>query len=80
LAEEDLRRRGPGEFLGEAQHGLPEFRVGNLASDGALIGEAREAAFSLVARDPDLSLPEHRPLAEDLRRRFAHRLRFGRVA
>ncbi len=80
LAEEDLRRRGPGEFLGEAQHGLPEFRVGNLASDGALIGGAREAAFSLVARDPDLSLPEHRPLAEDLHRRFAHRLRFGRVA
>jgi ATP-dependent DNA helicase RecG len=80
LAEEDLRRRGPGEFLGEAQHGLPEFRVGNLATDGPLITTAREAAFDLIQRDADLSHPDHRGLAEDVSRRFAKRLRFGRVA
>lgn len=80
LAEEDLRRRGPGEFLGEAQHGLPEFRVGNLATDGPLIGEAREAAFALIQGDPDLCQSDHRALAESIARRFAHRLRFGEVA
>lgn len=80
LAEEDLRRRGPGEFLGEAQHGLPEFRVGNLAGDGPLINEAREAAFALIQQDPKLTQPEHRALAQDVFRRFAQRLRFARVA
>ncbi len=80
LAEEDLRRRGPGEFLGEAQHGLPEFRVGNLATDGPLIAEAREAAFDLIREDPHLTQPAHRPIAEDVTRRFAHRFRFARVA
>lgn len=80
LAEEDLRRRGPGEFLGEAQHGLPEFRVGNLATDGPLITEAREAAFDLIKHDPTLAHPDHRAIAEDVTRRFAHRFRFGRVA
>lgn len=80
LAEEDLRRRGPGEFLGEAQHGLPEFRVGNLVTDGALIGEAREAAFALIQEDPDLSHKDHRPLAQAISHRFKHRLRFGQVA
>jgi ATP-dependent DNA helicase RecG len=80
LAEEDLRRRGPGEFLGEAQHGLPEFRVGNLATDGPLITEARDAAFALLQKDPDLRLPEHHALAQEISTRFAHRFRFGRVA
>lgn len=80
LAEEDLRRRGPGEFLGEAQHGLPEFRVGNLATDGPLITEARDEAFALLQKDPDLRLPEHRALAHDISNRFSHRFRFGQVA
>lgn len=80
LAEEDLRRRGPGEFLGSAQHGLPEFRVGNLATDGALISEARSAAFRLIQEDPNLTQPEHRALAADVARRYAHRLHFARVA
>lgn len=80
LAEEDLLRRGPGEFLGEAQHGLPEFRVGNLATDGPLITEAREAAFDLIRQDPELSQPGHRAIRDDISRRFAQKLRFGRVA
>jgi ATP-dependent DNA helicase RecG len=80
LAEEDLRRRGPGEFLGEAQHGLPEFRVGNLATDGPLIAEAREAAFALIKDDPTLTHPDHRAIADDVTRRFSHRFRFGKVA
>jgi ATP-dependent DNA helicase RecG len=80
LAEEDLRRRGPGEFLGEAQHGLPEFRVGNLATDGPLITEARDAAFDLIRQDPDLSHPDHRAIAEDVSRRFANRLHFAQIA
>jgi len=51
-----------------------------LATDGRLITTAREAAFDLIQRDADLSHPDHRGLAEDVSRRFAKRLRFGRVA
>ena len=48
LAEEDLRQRGPGELLGQAQSGLPDFKFGNLIEDWRLIQKARD----LVAREP----------------------------
>jgi len=80
LAEEDLKRRGPGEFLGEAQHGLPALKAGNLVTDGPLIEEARREAFDLLEKDPALAAPEHRPLAQALRDRFAEKLNLGRVA
>ncbi|OVE76627.1 hypothetical protein BVX98_05385, partial [bacterium F11] len=48
LAEEDLKLRGPGEILGEAQHGVPFFKVGNLIKDRLLISQAREMARRLV--------------------------------
>jgi ATP-dependent DNA helicase RecG len=71
IAEEDLRRRGPGEFFGTRQHGLPEFRVADLRRDFELLREAREEAFALLAADPK---PEGLgPLREELRRRYAGR-------
>ena len=54
VAEEDLRIRGPGDFFGERQHGLPPLKVAAL-SDAALLEEARTAAASLLDQDPDLS-------------------------
>jgi ATP-dependent DNA helicase RecG len=80
LAEEDLKRRGPGEVLGEAQHGLPDFRAGNLVTDGPLIEEARARACALLAEDPGLSRPENAVLAAHLQRRFGARWHLGRVA
>jgi ATP-dependent DNA helicase RecG len=67
LAEEDLRIRGPGEFLGTRQSGVPDLKVANIG-DAAMVQEAREAAFDLVERDPALVSPEHRVLAERLAR------------
>lgn len=80
LADEDLKRRGPGEILGEAQHGLPEFRAGNLVTDTALIEEARGRAIELLERDPRLEASEHAALADLLQQRFGRGLRLGRVA
>ncbi len=80
LAEEDLKQRGPGEFLGEAQHGVLPFKVGDLIQDGVLIAEARSAAFKILEIDPSLQKTEHRLFQGELRRRFSHRLRFGQVA
>ena len=59
VAEEDLRLRGPGDFFGHRQHGLPAFRVADLSGDLRLFESARAAAEEVFARDPDLSLPEN---------------------
>ena len=69
IAEEDLRIRGPGEFLGTRQSGVPELRLANLVTDAVLLTEARRDAFDLVARDPALrkdGAPVDRALARTL--------------
>ncbi|MGE5576005.1 MAG: ATP-dependent DNA helicase RecG [Syntrophothermus sp.] len=74
IAEADLRLRGPGEFFGTRQHGLPELRVADLTRDLEQLVEARKAAFALVQADPDLSSPEHKKLRDALLKRFGERL------
>ncbi|MDR0889192.1 MAG: ATP-dependent DNA helicase RecG [Oscillospiraceae bacterium] len=49
LSEEDLALRGPGDFFGSRQHGLPTFRIGNLAQNLALLQQAQEAAAAAIA-------------------------------
>ncbi len=48
IAEEDLKIRGPGEFFGTRQHGLPEFKIGDIINDYDIIRLARADAFELV--------------------------------
>lgn len=55
IAEEDLRLRGPGDFFGLRQHGLPGLRIADLGCDAALLKEAQSAADALLAEDPKLS-------------------------
>lgn len=54
IAEEDLKLRGPGDFFGDRQHGLPEFKMADLAADTVLLQQARDAASALLAADPQL--------------------------
>lgn len=68
IAEFDLEMRGPGEFLGTRQSGLPGFRMANLVRDVAVLQEAREAAFEVLRRDPQLSKNENFKLKEELLR------------
>ncbi len=68
IAEEDLKIRGPGEFFGTKQSGIPELIYGDILRDQAILEETREAAFDIVARDPDLSESEHLALRKALRR------------
>ena len=63
IAEADLRLRGPGEFAGVRQHGLPELKVADLLADQPILVEAQAAALQLVRADPPLSRPEHAALA-----------------
>jgi ATP-dependent DNA helicase RecG len=79
IAEEDLELRGPGEFFGTRQSGLPDFRVANIIRDQASLSQAREDAFALAAEDPLLDRPEHAILKTMLVRRWGKRLKLGRV-
>jgi len=63
LADLDLEQRGPGDFLGTRQSGFVELRMASL-TDVRLIEKARREAQRLFAADPELSLPEHDPLAK----------------
>jgi len=78
IAEEDLRLRGSGEFFGTQQHGLPEFRIGNIISDCGELELARQAAFNLVNRDPLLSFQEDGVIRQKFKEKFAKR--FGLAA
>jgi ATP-dependent DNA helicase RecG len=59
IAEADLEIRGPGEFLGTRQSGLPGFKLANLVRDVKILTQARQAAFELIAKDPRLILSEN---------------------
>ena len=67
LAEEDLRLRGPGEFFGTRQSGLPDLRMAKL-SDVGLLELARSEAIRLFQIDPALGKPEHHLLTKELAR------------
>jgi len=66
IAEEDLEIRGPGEFFGTKQSGLPDLKVANLIRDVKLLESARKEAFFLIELDPELKLnPSLRPALEN---------------
>jgi ATP-dependent DNA helicase RecG len=74
IAEKDLEIRGPGEFLGRRQSGLPGFRVAHIMRDVGLLERAREEAERVLAKDPELSRPEHRALREMMQRWWGGRM------
>lgn len=80
IAEEDLRIRGPGEFFGFRQWGVPEFRVANLVRDVDLLQQARQEAFGLLKIDSRLRAPMHRALREAMMRKWEKKLELGSVS
>jgi ATP-dependent DNA helicase RecG len=60
IAEKDLELRGPGEFFGTRQHGLPDLRFSNLVVDQPILQRARKRAFALIDNDPQLLKPENK--------------------
>jgi len=70
IAEEDLEIRGPGEFFGTKQHGLPELKIANIIRDRAILETAKQEAFDLIKRDRFLRLPENRMIRESLLSKF----------
>jgi ATP-dependent DNA helicase RecG len=63
IAERDLQLRGPGEFFGTRQHGLPEFKLADVTSELELLAQAKADAIELLANDPKLTAPSTRRCA-----------------
>lgn len=70
IADEDLKLRGPGEFFGSRQHGLPEMKIADMLEDRSTLEETQRAAKEIMARDPELSSPESMALKNEIQRLF----------
>jgi len=79
IAEADLQLRGPGEFLGTRQSGLPDFRASNLLRDTRLLVAARGAAITWLDNDPELAAPASASIRAVLQARWAGRLGLAEI-
>jgi len=70
ISEEDLRLRGPGDFFGARQHGLPAMKIADLSCDMRLLDEAQTAAKALLSEDPALEKAEHLSLRRRMEELF----------
>lgn len=74
IAEQDLKIRGPGDFMGTRQSGMPALRFADLVRDLRIIQSTRKEAFALIDRDPWLKSPEHGPLRHALQTTLGDKL------
>ncbi len=80
ISERDLQIRGAGDFFGTRQSGLPDLKIADITEDEGILEEARDAAMSLVNRDPHLRADEHAALRTHYQRYYDNRsLDFARV-
>ena len=70
IADEDLKLRGPGEFFGSRQHGLPQMRIADMLKDRETLEETRRAAAEITARDSELADPENAELSREVQKLF----------
>lgn len=80
VAEEDLKIRGPGDFLGTRQSGLPEFHLIQLTRDGKLLELARKRAFDILFKDPSLTSAEYQQMKIILKERWGTRLSMAEIS
>ena len=71
ISEEDLKMRGPGDFFGSAQHGLPPLKIADIAGSTELMKEAQSCADEILAADPELNKAENKSLKMDIMRLFS---------
>ena len=74
LAEKDLVIRGPGEFFGTRQHGMPDLRIGDIVEDIRVLEQARQEAVCILKHDPELNHQEHQGLKREMEMKFKTRL------
>jgi ATP-dependent DNA helicase RecG len=74
IAEEDLKIRGPGDFFGEMQHGLPDLKIANPLEDLEILAQARQFAYKVIKSDPELEAPQHKCIREHLDSWFGNKM------
>lgn len=74
IADEDLKQRGPGDFFGNRQHGLPELKIADMLSNTEILAECRRCADDILKEDFRLDLPKYVPLAEKITQMFSESL------
>ena len=79
IAEEDLKIRGPGEFFGKRQAGMPDLKVASLVKDVKLLELARKEAFQIAAADPALTQPQHQILKQILQEKWRTNLEMASI-
>lgn len=70
ISEEDLKLRGPGDFFGSRQHGLPALKIADMSEDTEILKQAQDEAKAIIKNDPNLSNPENKHLAELVNKLF----------
>ncbi len=80
IAEIDFKLRGPGDVFGVRQSGMPELKYVNVIEDTTLIMQARDAAFRLIAEDPNLSFPSHKVIRTNLISSYKDKLHYSKIA
>ena len=71
ISEKDLELRGPGDFFGTRQHGIPDLRIANLYKDMEILKKAQEAAEILIRDDRKLETQENRLLGQAVREKYS---------
>ena len=79
IAEMDLKLRGPGEFFGTRQHGLPQLKLADITTELEMLWQAKEDALAILEADPKLASKTHRPLREALVRQFGNAIQLAQV-
>lgn len=70
IADEDLKARGPGDFFGERQHGLPALKIADMLQDMETLHLAQQCASEILAKDNNLDLPENKRLCDNINKMF----------
>lgn len=71
IADEDLKARGPGDFFGERQHGLPALRIADMLQDMETLHLAQQCAGEILAEDNNLDLPKNKHLCDNISKMFS---------
>ena len=71
IADEDLKARGPGDFFGERQHGLPALKIADMLQDMETLHLAQKCAGEILAEDSNLDLQKNKPLCDNINKMFS---------
>lgn len=80
ISEIDLKLRGPGDIFGIKQSGFPELKYADLVNDSEILVKAKQSAFEIISKDPNLKLPENKIVRDSLLENYKENLGYSTIA